>query len=124
VLNREPQIVDISDGLRLSRSLIEKSFRYLVKIPGLGEFWRSILRHYGEDVKLDDDKIRYIIKTRGKGERASDIARNLSVSKRRVEQVYAYYKTHGEIPSLARPGRKSLPISDEERWVILEAHRR
>src|SRR5205823_6423879 len=34
----------------IALSLIEKSFRYLAKIARLGEFWSSVLRHYGKDV--------------------------------------------------------------------------
>jgi hypothetical protein len=65
--------------------------------------------------KLDEHKMGYIVRARGKGERASDIARNLSVSRRRVEQVYFYYyQKHGNIPALSRPGRRSVPISDYE----------
>lgn len=109
----------------MKTSLIEKSFRYLAKTVRLGEFWRSIVRHYGEDVqKLDDTRIRYIIRAGERGERASDIARNLSISRRRVEQVHAYYRIHGEVPVLRRAGRKSVPISDTERRVILDSHKR
>lgn len=68
--------------------LIEKSFRKLVKIPGPGEFWRSIIRHYGKDVKLDDNKMRYIVRARRKGERASDITRNVAVSKMSISHDY------------------------------------
>src|SRR5438132_4389551 len=86
-------------------SLIEKSFRYLAKIGRLGEFWSGVLRHYGKDVpKLDDNKMRYIIRARRRGESTSDIARNLSVSRRRVEQVYAYYQKNGKLPSLSKAG--------------------
>jgi len=74
--------------------------------------------------KLDEHKMGYIVRARGKGERASDIARNLSVSRRRVEQVYFYYQKHGNIPALSRPGRRSVPISDYEARTILSAHRK
>lgn len=105
--------------------LIEKSFRYLAKTVRLGEFWRSIKRHYGEGVqKLDDTRIRYIISAGERGERTSDIARNLAISKRRVEQVRTYYRIHGEVPVLRRAGRKGVPISDTEKRVILDSHKR
>ena len=107
------------------KSLIEKSFRYLAKIARLGEFWSSVLRHYGKDVpKLDDSKIRYIVRARGTGESASDIARNLFVSRRRVEQVYAHYRRNGALPSLSKPGRRSVPITDDEIRFVLLAHGR
>ena len=66
--------------------------------------------------------MRYIIRARERGERASDIAIHLLVSKRRVEQVYAYYRAHGTVPSLAKPGRKSVPISEEESRTVLDAY--
>jgi putative transposase len=108
------------------RSLIEKSFRRLVKTARLGEFWRSLLRHYGgEEVKkLDESKIRYIIRARQAGERVSDIARNLSISKRRIEQVYAYYRKTKTPLSLSRAGRKSVPIKEDEIRIVLLAHQR
>ena len=106
-------------------SLIEKSFRYLAKIGRLGEFWSGVLRHYGKDVpKLDDNKMRYIIRARRRGESTSDIARNLSVSRRRVEQVYAYYQKNGKLPSLSKAGRRSVPITDDEIRTVLLAHGR
>jgi len=103
--------------------LIQKSFRRLVKIPILGEFWRSIVRHYGKDVqKLDDSKMHYIVRViEERGEKVSDVARNLSVSRRRVEQVHAYYRSHGAVPALSRPGRRTRPITDEEIRTVLEA---
>jgi putative transposase len=75
-------------------------------------------------VKLDDRKIRYIIDAREKGESGGDIALHLSISRRRVEQLYALYKTTGRVPSLGRGGRKSVPISDDERRIVLAAYNR
>src|SRR2546426_2647649 len=58
---RPPPLVSFAVFRRLS--LIQKSFRRLVKIPILGEFWRSIVRRYGKDVqKLDDNRMRYIVR--------------------------------------------------------------
>ena len=74
--------------------------------------------------KLDDSKIRYIVRARGTGESASDIARNLFVSRRRVEQVYAHYRRNGALPSLSKPGRRSVPITDDEVRFVLLAHGR
>src|SRR5437867_8837411 len=68
--------------------------------------------------------MRYIIRAGERGERASDIAIHLFVSKRRVEQVCAYHRVHGTVPSLAKPGRKSVPISEEESRTILDAYAR
>jgi len=108
----------------LSRSLFQKLFRRLVPESRLGEFWRSLVKRHRKNVKLDDSKIRYIIDAREKGESGGNIALHLSISRRRVEQLYALYKTTGRAPSLGRGGRKSVPISDEERRIVLAAYNR
>ena len=105
-------------------SLLPNLFRRLVKRSALGGFWSSIVRHYGKDVsRLDDAKIRYVIRARERGERASDIARNLLVSRRRVEQLYSHYRRTGCIPPLHRVGRRRVELTESECRVILEAYR-
>ena len=75
-------------------------------------------------MKLDERKVRYIVRARERGESCGDIALHLSVSRRRVEQLCALYKTKGAIPSLGRGGRKNVPISAEERRIVLAAYGR
>jgi putative transposase len=75
-------------------------------------------------VKLDDAKMGYIIRARERGERSADLALHLGVSRRRVEQVYAHYRKHGEILLLRRVGRKAIPISEGECSMVLDAYRR
>ncbi|MDG7020160.1 MAG: IS481 family transposase, partial [Nitrososphaerota archaeon] len=75
-------------------------------------------------MKLDDVKVRYLIRARERGESSGNIALHLSVSRRRVEQLYALYKTKGAIPSLGRGGRRSVPVSEDERRVVLAAYDR
>ena len=58
-------------------------------------------------MKLDERKVRYIIRARERGESCGDITLHLSVSRRRVEQLWALYKTKGAIPSLGRGGRRA-----------------
>lgn len=106
------------------RSLFQKLFRKLVPESILGDFWRSVVKRYRKNVKLDDSKIRYLIRGRENGERSEDIASHLSVSTRRVEQLYARYKASGQVPTLGRGGRKSVPISDDERRIVLAAYNR
>jgi putative transposase len=107
-------------------SPFQNLFRRLVPRNRLGEFWRSALRRYGKTVqKLDDDKIRYIIRAREKGESCSHIALHLSVSKRRIEQLCAIHDATGSIPSLRKGGRpRSPPISEDERMTVLAAYNR
>ncbi|MDG6928570.1 MAG: transposase [Nitrososphaerota archaeon] len=75
-------------------------------------------------MKLDDARIRYIVRARDGGERASDIAAVLHVSRRRVEQVYSLYKSRGEIPSIHRVGRKAVPLTEDEIRLVLDGYRR
>ena len=105
-------------------SLFEKLFRKLVPENRLGVFWRSVASHHRKHVKLDEHKVRYIVRARERGESCGDIALHLSVSRRRVEQLYALHKDNGEVPSLKRGGRRSLPISAEERRMVLAAYGR
>lgn len=104
-----------------SLSLIKQLFRKLVKQSILGEFWRSLVRHYKEDVKLDDGKMLYIVSAKERGERPSDLAMHLGISRRRVEQVYAHYRKHGLVPSLKKPGRHRVEISYDERSAVKDA---
>ncbi|MDG7026638.1 MAG: hypothetical protein JRN11_07815 [Nitrososphaerota archaeon] len=46
------------------------------------------------------------------------------MSRRRVEQLWALYASTGQTPSLKRSGRRSVPVSDEERRVVLAAYDR
>jgi hypothetical protein len=72
----------------------------------LGEFWRSLISRYREDVcKPDGGKIRYIIRAREKGESASDIVRSLLVSRRRVEKLFD------------KVGKKIKFFSSIDEWV-------
>ena len=74
--------------------------------------------------KLDDSKIRYIVSAREKGESASNVALHLSVSRRRVEQLYSAYRSSRQIPTLRKGGRNPAPITDDERRVVLAAYNR
>jgi putative transposase len=74
-------------------------------------------------VKLDDGKIRYIIRAREKGTSSKDIAYSLSVSARRVEQVYSHYRLHGEVPTLRRQGRKRRETTKQEVELILLSYK-
>ena len=75
-------------------------------------------------MKLDDHKMRYIIRAMERGESCGNIALQLSVSKRRAEQICTLYKSSGQLPSLRRGGRRSVPITEEERRVVLDAYGR
>ncbi len=98
--------------------LFQKLFRTIVHRNGLSDFWRSIIKHYR--VKLDNNKIRYIIMQK-KGKSSRDIDDSLHVSCRRVQQVYKEYMDTGNIPSIKKAGRKRIEISEEEKSIALSS---
>ena len=104
-------------------SLFQQLFRKLVKRSRLGEFWKSVARRYGKYVKLDNNKISYLIKAKESGESSANIALQLGVSKRRVEQIFAEHRKFGGVPVLKKPGRKSgTTITAEESSLIIDAY--
>ena len=75
--------------------------------------------------KLDSDEISYLIKAKEeRDEKSANIALQLGVSKRRVEQILAQHRKFGGIPVLKKPGRRSIPITAEESSLILDAYER
>jgi len=86
---------------------------------GLSDFWRNIIKHYR--VKLDSNKIRYIIMQKKKGKSSRDIADSLHVSCRRVQQIYKEYMDTDNIPSIKKAGRKKAEISEEEKRIVLSS---
>lgn len=85
------------------------------------------MRLYGRGtvVKLDDAKISYLIRAREeRHEKCSNIALHLGVTRRRVEQILALHRKDGRVPFLKTPGRKIIPITQEEATLILEMYRK
>jgi len=72
--------------------------------------------------KLDASKISYLIRASERGEGSSNIALQLGVTRRRVEQILAVHRKEGRVPVLKKPGRKSIPITEDESSAILEAY--
>ncbi len=74
-------------------------------------------------MKLNYSKQVRIIKRRISGLSSSYIAKQMGISKRRVEQVYSYYKKHGTYMPLKKPGRKpyrDYPKGIEEVIILLK----
>jgi len=60
---------------------------------GLSDFWRSIIKHYR--VKLDSNKIRYIIMQKKKGKSSRDIADSffaciMQKGSANIQRIYGY----------------------------------
>ena len=70
--------------------------------------------------KLDDGKIRYIIREREKGTSSAAIAESMGVSARHVRRLWARYRSAGSLPTIGRGGRPATKtISDEEVRLVL-----
>jgi len=72
--------------------------------------------------KLNQRKIRGIIREMDRGKSSSSIAAVQKVSQRRVQQLYKQYKDTGEIPVLQKRGRKKLELTANEESIILDAY--
>ena len=70
--------------------------------------------------KLDDDKIKYIIREKEKGTPNATIAESMDVSARHVRRLWAKYRNTGSLPTIGRGGRPATKtISDEEVELVL-----
>jgi|GEM_PF-725155 len=102
----------ISDPERGCRVL--KLFRTSSK-PGL------IVRN----MKLNKTKVRWILRQKRKGVATKDIARDMKVSTRRVQQVLKEYRDTGEEPCPGKNlGRPAKPYDEQEAQIVKEAHER
>ena len=72
--------------------------------------------------KLNQKKIRWIIRAMDGGKRSKHIAGVYKISQRRVRQLYKKYKDSGEIPILQKCGRKKREITKTEENTILKAY--
>lgn len=104
-------------------SPIKKSFLKLVKKVRLGHYWKSIWKRLDHE-KLDESKVRWIVRAKERGERSRDVAFVQGVSVKRVNQLYARYRKEGSIPVLKSPGRPRIEIPFDEREAIRNAKRR
>jgi hypothetical protein len=89
---------------------------------------RFRIRFYPEkfvqSVKLNKRKIRYIINHKKKGESCAIIAKDIKISKRRVEQIWKEYYEIGEEPIVGKNlGRPKKPPIQEEVELIKAFHR-
>jgi len=71
-------------------------------------------------VKLTDSKIRWMIKQKERGGMSNrKIARVYDITPRRLQQLWAQYRSTGQMPTLSKPGRpRNSPDPGEEEIVI------
>jgi putative transposase len=71
--------------------------------------------------KLNQKKVRWIVREMKKGDRSVyRIAKIMGVTPRWVREIYRVYQRTGQYPYPGKPGRKSRPVSIEERRLILD----
>ncbi|MGI0063104.1 MAG: DDE-type integrase/transposase/recombinase [Nitrosopumilaceae archaeon] len=75
-------------------------------------------------VKLDDDRIRWIIKCRDEGIKNADIADVQKITVRRVQQIYSSYRKNSKLPVLKSPGRPTKPVTVQEIDMVRQVHKR
>ena len=76
-------------------------------------------------VKLDDDKIKYVIREKEKGTPNATIAESMKISPRHVRRLWARYRSTGSLPTISSGGRPATKtISDEEIEMVLTECRR
>ena len=69
------------------------------------------------------DILRIILLYRVKGKPVVEIARDFQVTRQRVYQLISQFKKSGKYPTLRKTGRKSQPIDERTKQLILENHR-
>ena len=78
-----------------------------------------------QDMKLNKTKVRYIIRQNCKRMPTKEIAWDVKVSQRRVQQIIREYKETGQEPVLGeKVGRPRKPFTEKETEVIRAAHAR
>ena len=74
-------------------------------------------------MKLNQKKIRYLIRKKEQGLSSSTIAVHLKVSKRRVNQIWREYNTAGILPiNGQKVGRPKKALSSDEEAIVKEAY--
>lgn len=72
--------------------------------------------------KLNQKKIRWIIRHMETGLNSDAVARSQKISRRRVQQIYKRYKETNIVPVLHKPGRKSKRLADKRIELINKAY--
>jgi len=74
-------------------------------------------------MKLDQRKTHWIIRQKQKGVQTKQIALDMKISRRRVQQIWKSFKEHNQEPQIGQNmGRPRKPLDDQEAQVIVEAY--
>ena len=74
--------------------------------------------------KLNDKKIRWILKHYNKDFNGNSISLIYKISKRRIRQLEKEYRETGKMPALRKPSRKKKPLAKEEIDLAIESYRK
>jgi putative transposase len=72
--------------------------------------------------KLNEKKVKWIIREMEKGEPVSRIASIQKVTRQWVNELYRRYRETGKIPVLGKPGRPASPPSEDVVDLVLRYH--
>ncbi len=73
-------------------------------------------------MKLNKKRIRWLVNQKKKGESSDAIAKNMKLSKRRVEQIWKEYRETGKDPAVGKNlGRPEKAITKNEAEIIKQA---
>ena len=71
--------------------------------------------------KLTDLKIRWMMVRKEEGRMTNQkIARVYNITTRRLQQLWAQYRSTGYMPTLHKPGRPKKPPDPEEEELVLK----
>ena len=76
-----------------------------------------------EVMKLTPKKIKYIIRHKERGRSSLDIAYEIGVTKRRVNQIYQLYERTGHIPVIGQNiGRPLIQLTNYEKEIVKDGY--
>jgi putative transposase len=78
-----------------------------------------------QDMKLNRQKIHGIIRKKQEGMSTREIAKDIDISSRRVDQIWKYFRDHGHEPIIGNcVGRPRKPYNEVEAQLVREAYLR
>ena len=73
-------------------------------------------------MKLNESKIRFIIKKMDSGMSCREVGYSLGISHERARQIYLYFKNTGQLPNLKPHGRPREPLTENQISLIIESY--
>jgi len=73
--------------------------------------------------KLNQRKIKWIIKQKEMGTTNREISTIQKITPRRIRQLYSQYKLTNQIPKLNKPGKQKRELTELEKKLIIDEHK-